>query len=244
MSVWNGVYFFALIIKSQRHIQCIPVVKQHEIIVRLTISIIHILRIHYWTHFPHKIVSSHGNSYLWGPVLETAVSEINRRFSSESQSVLKGICALAPGNPHFLNFEMIRPLAEQYKANVEDLQLELRQLKRMMDCKTEDGTVPHFPRKLPCWISVHSSRNTRMHFFETENLVRIACTIPATSAQAEKSFSCLKLIKTHIRTTMLSSRLSSLAMISMHPRRAKNLDLDKVVDIFVRLYPNCRIVLV
>ena len=81
-------------------------------------------------------------------------------------------------------------------------------------------------------------------FFETENLVRIACTIPATSAQAEKSFSCLKLIKTHLRTTMLISRLSSLAMISMHPRRAKNLDLDKVVDTFVRLYPNCRIVLV
>ena len=30
---------------------------------------------------------------------------------------------------------------------MEDLQLELRQLKRMMDRKTEDGTVPHFPKE-------------------------------------------------------------------------------------------------
>jgi len=107
--------------------------------------------------------------------MEKAVSEINRRFSSESQSVLKGICALAPGIPHFLNFEMIRPLAEQYKANVEDLQLELRQLKRMMDRKTEDGTVPHFPKETALLDLCAFIAEYKDAFFETENLVLFSC---------------------------------------------------------------------
>ena len=69
----------------------------------------------------------------------------------------------------------------------------------------------------------------------------IACTIPVTSVQSERSFSCLKLIKTHLRTTMLDDRLSDVAVLSMHSARARSLDLDKVVDKFVAVYPHCRI---
>ena len=35
-------------------------------------------------------------------------------------------------------------------------------------------------------------------FQEIKELVNIACTIPVTSVQSERSFSCLKLIKTHV----------------------------------------------
>jgi len=56
-------------------------------------------------------------------------------------------------------------------------------------------------------------------------------------------FSSLKLIKTHLRTTMLDNRLSDIAMLSVHSRRANALDLDLVVDKFANKYPNCRIML-
>ena len=84
---------------------------------------------------------------------------------------------------------------------------------------------------------------TKYHdaFFEVSRLLRIACTIPITSVASERSFSCLKLIKTHLRTTMLDERLSNIAILSVHSRRAKALDLDKVVDKFVLRYPSCRI---
>jgi len=76
--------------------------------------------------------------------------------------------------------------------------------------------------------------------FETKRLLFIACSIPVTSAEAERTFSCLKLIKTHLRTTMTGERLSSIAITSVHKKRAKKLDLDRVVDHFVEMYPNCR----
>jgi len=53
----------------------------------------------------------------------------------------------------------------------------------------------------------------------------------------------LKLIKTHLCTTMTDERLSSIATIFVHKERAKQHDLDCVVDPFVEMYPNCRIAL-
>jgi len=66
---------------------------------------------------------------------------------------------------------MIKPLAEQfYKANVEDLHLELRQLKRMMDHKPKTVPFQTFQRKLPCWISRQlQSRLIKTHLRSTNN---------------------------------------------------------------------------
>ena len=67
-------------------------------------------------------------------------------------------------------------------------------------------------------------------FYELNRLIGIAVTLPVTSVEAERSFSCLKLIKTHLRTTMLDDRLSDIAVLSVHSQRANVLDLDLVVD--------------
>ena len=75
---------------------------------------------------------------------------------------------------------------------------------------------------------------------EFYELVRIAVTLPVTFVEARRSFSCLKLIKTHLRTTMLDDRLSDIAVLS---QRANALDLDLVVDKFDNKYPNRRIML-
>src|SRR6218665_885765 len=78
-------------------------------------------------------------------------------------------------------------------------------------------------------------------FNELSRLLQIACTMPVTSVESERSFSCLKLIKTHLRTTMLDERLSSLAVLSMHSERVNERDFEKVIDRFALQYPHCRI---
>ena len=48
------------------------------------------------------------------------------------------------------------------------------------------------------------------------NLLVIGCTLPVTSAEAERSFSLLRRIKTYSRSTMTEERMSDLAVIAMN----------------------------
>ena len=58
------------------------------------------------------------------------------------------------------------------------------------------------------------------------------CTLPVTVAEAERSFSKLKLIKTYLRSTIAQERLDSLAIISIENEAARALDLAELVDQF------------
>ena len=57
-------------------------------------------------------------------------------------------------------------------------------------------------------------------------------TLPVTSSSAERSFSKLKLIKSYLRSTMTTVRLSELAVLSIEYDRARALDLEKLVRTF------------
>ena len=65
--------------------------------------------------------------------------------------------------------------------------------------------------------------------------MRIACTIPVTSADNERSnMSTLKLVKSYLRTTMTTERLSGLAQMSIYE---KPVDYDAVVQRFAEQQP-------
>lgn len=178
---------------------------------------------------------------IFYPILDKALKELNERFSQQNMELLTGIDSFSPKSKQFLNFENLRPFAMQYKSNVADLEIEFKQLTRLINRKK---TSNEFTAKTLLDI-LEFVRRYEDAFFETKRLQQlfIACSIPITSAEAERTFSCLKLIKTHLRTTMTDERLSSIAIISVHKDRAKKLDLDRVVDHFVEMYPHCRIAL-
>ena len=62
-------------------------------------------------------------------------------------------------------------------------------------------------------------------------LIKIALTIPLTSASAERTFSKLKIIKNRLRSTMQQDRLQSLIM-SIESDILSNLDIESLVDGF------------
>ena len=66
-------------------------------------------------------------------------------------------------------------------------------------------------------------------------LMKIYLTIPVSSVAAERSFSRMKLIKSHLRTTMSDDRLSGLAVISINADVSKELNFDNVIDKFARM---------
>ena len=63
----------------------------------------------------------------------------------------------------------------------------------------------------------------------------IACTLPITSAEAERSFSLMKRIKTYSRSRMSEERFSDLAVIAMH--YSERFEVDEICQAFVKAHP-------
>jgi hypothetical protein len=59
--------------------------------------------------------------------------------------------------------------------------------------------------------------------------------LPATSATAERSFSCLRRLKTYLRTTMSQERLNSVMILHVHQTDTDDLDLKEVAKDFISL---------
>jgi hypothetical protein len=58
----------------------------------------------------------------------------------------------------------------------------------------------------------------------------ILITMPVTTATAERSFSVMRRIKTYVRATMLTERLSSLSVL--HAYKHWDLDTENIIDSF------------
>ena len=64
----------------------------------------------------------------------------------------------------------------------------------------------------------------------TNRAYRLLLTAPVTVAKDERIFSRLKLIKTHLRTTMTEKRLEALMMLSCEKDLTDNANLDKIAE--------------
>ena len=73
----------------------------------------------------------------------------------------------------------------------------------------------------------------RAEYCEVEKLVRLLLVSPASSAQAERSFSALRRLKTWLRSTMTQQRLNSLAVCHVHQTYLDLVDVDALIQEFV-----------
>ena len=62
--------------------------------------------------------------------------------------------------------------------------------------------------------------------------LRIFCSIPATVASAERSFSKLSLIKNFQRSTMTQGRLNDLAILSIESELARSINFSECINTF------------
>ncbi len=62
--------------------------------------------------------------------------------------------------------------------------------------------------------------------------MKIALTIPVSTASCERFFSALKLVKTFLRNTMLDSRTSDLGVLYINKQRCRILENSTIIDLF------------
>ena len=68
---------------------------------------------------------------------------------------------------------------------------------------------------------------------EATRAIQIVLISPATNAVSERSFSKLKLLKTHLRSTCGDERLASLMVCAIHKDTVMNIDLTNLANTFV-----------
>ena len=174
---------------------------------------------------------------IFYPLIDFCMNEMDRRFSEQNKIIMKGISALTPGNTHFLDWKLIKPFAEIYGCNLEDLELEIKNMSGLISRKQEADV----PKGLFDFCNL--ATRLRDAFFELHRLLVISCVLPVSTASCERSFSTLRTTKNYLHSAMTDERLNSLMVLGIQAKRAQSLNLDKVVDKFKDMYPNMRIAL-
>ena len=78
---------------------------------------------------------------IYFPIIDIALTELRRRFSDGNIAILRAVCALMPGTENFLDAGVLQPMTAHYKCYMDDFNLELRQMKRMIAWKTIDSIL-------------------------------------------------------------------------------------------------------
>ena len=73
-----------------------------------------------------------------------------------------------------------------------------------------------FSEKIPCNISGTLKLIAFAGFENIKTALVILGTLPVTSCECERSFSAMKLLKTKLRSTMVSDRFNGLALMYIH----------------------------
>ncbi|KAL4100864.1 hypothetical protein QTP88_020893 [Uroleucon formosanum] len=170
-------------------------------------------------------------------IIDKINAELNKRFSN-NEDLLMGISVLDPSNSNFLDKKLIHPFALSYMCDIDTLDSELNIIRKSLkqfEAKYHSiKTIFQFHKFL---------LDYQLAFFELYKLLTIAITIPVSSAACERTFSCMKRIKSYLRNSMLHDNLSSLSIIAIEKSEAKLLNIDDIINNFAECHNNRRIIL-
>ena len=77
----------------------------------------------------------------------------------------------------------------------------------------------------------------KRRFPNVKRLLRILCTLPLTSAECERTFSCMRRLKSYLRSTMNAERFNELALLATH--RSKDINLINFRRRFINMRKRC-----
>jgi len=81
---------------------------------------------------PEQRVRKMPRQHIFYPVIDCIISELDRRFSEQSLTVMIGIQALTPRHKSFWNFDNIKSFILLYNSNVEDHSHEISKVGRFL----------------------------------------------------------------------------------------------------------------
>ncbi|KAL4089149.1 hypothetical protein QTP88_024217 [Uroleucon formosanum] len=168
-------------------------------------------------------INKHYKINIYFAVLDNIINDMGERFEENNLYVLNCMQDILlndmPNNNSF------KEINKMYGFDEYNLKAETTILNRMYK------TV-HDQNNVQSKINFIASENYKAGFPTLTRLIQLFITIPTNSASCERSFSCLRRLKTYLRTTMGQSRLNSLGILQIERERSSLIDKDKVIDKF------------
>ncbi|KAJ8270431.1 hypothetical protein GJAV_G00114530 [Gymnothorax javanicus] len=187
---------------------------------------------HFWYESHDKPISDALKKLevsFFNVVVDAATSAIGEKFSIlENVGKKFGVLTNFPSLPD-------EELAEQREALGTTLHFKGHYDLDIKELVKEMKNFPDLPSKrmslLELLISMHDKDLSEI-YPKFWTALRIALTLPVTVAQAERSFSKLKLIKSYLRSTMSRVRLTGLGVISINHSVGEQISYDDIIDEF------------
>ena len=79
--------------------------------------------------------------------------------------------------------------------------------------------------------------SVKAHFSEVVLLMKLILVLPTTNATSERSFSAMKRVNSHLRTTMKQERLNNLMVLHVHKDYTDKIPLTTVANEFISKCP-------
>ena len=148
-----------------------------------------------------------------------------------NESSLIACETIEPSSSLYLKYELMKPLAEMYSylgIDMFKLRSQVAIVQQMFENKTGRDVLEFL---------LSMKTGTKFVFPDLLTFVNLVLTIPVTSAQAERTFSTMKRVKNHLRSSMCQERLGNMCLISIEKELSNELmrNPESIVDEFSRI---------
>ena len=163
------------------------------------------------------------NAYI--PFLDYMLSQLNERFSSHNQAIFH-LSALIPSLCNQFEYDHLKEGIHLYNNFLSGSDVEIGGEFEVWQIKWSKVQQP--PSNAVEALEVCDEQV----FLNLHKLLTILCTLPVTTATAERTFSGLRRMKTYLRSTMNQTRLTGLAHLNIN--QDIHITPTEAVDIFAR----------
>jgi hypothetical protein len=167
------------------------------------------------------------------PVLDQVLANLHDRFDGKNKVILDGVAALQFDAKNSIAIADQVSAVENFAALYSNIGINVTECKTQFELAAQNKLLTdRYTKTLKtAWTVFYEHKLTQV-YVHLAKLLRLAVTLPVTSASAERVHSKLKLVKTALRSTSANERMSDLVQIYVEHSISDGLGLRELVSEF------------
>ena len=148
--------------------------------------------------------------------------------------MMRGIISLCPTSANFMDENSLILFAKLFNSDTSVLKCEVVTFKHLLERKADEerGLLSLSSSAVTCILA-----EVKGGLFRDSANCRNRMPLPVSTAECERNFSSMRLIKNNLRSVSKQDRLESLLVLGIHRDRGSKLDLDIVINRLQTKFP-------